>query len=57
MIALAEPMRPLGKPDCETACENLTEPMRRYLAQNAGEGEKGVKSSPFQVLEKIKLKS
>lgn len=57
MIALTEPIRPLGKPDCDLGCENITEPMRKYLAKAADAGEKGVNSSPFRVLEKMKLKS
>lgn len=56
IIGLAEPIRPLGKEDCDLACENLTEPVKQWL----GVGTKvpdPIKSNPFQVLEKMKLKS
>lgn len=57
VVGLAEPLRPLGKPDCDINCENLSEPVKKYL----GVGDEGaanpIRSNPFQVLEKIKLKS
>ncbi len=54
IIGLAEPIRPLGKPGCDTACENLTDDIRKWLQTGP---DMPVKAKPFQVLEKIKLKS
>ncbi len=58
-VALTEPIRPLGKPDCDPNCDE-TKPIveRPWLsygdkADKAGEG---IRSNPFQVLEKMKLK-
>lgn len=55
MIALAEPTRPLGKPDCDVACENLT-PEVKAAWKTPGSDEALAKANPFKVLEKIKLK-
>lgn len=56
MIALAEPIKPLGRPNCDENCENLSGRVERpWLSY--GEDAEGAKTSPFQVLEKIKLKS
>jgi uncharacterized metal-binding protein YceD (DUF177 family) len=59
MIALAEPLRPLGRPDCDEMCENIKDRVQRPWL-SFGEEEQaatGVRSNPFQILEKIKLKS
>jgi hypothetical protein len=57
MVALAEPMRPLGKPDCDQDCENLAGRERRPWLSYGGERDgKSVMPNPFQILEKIKLK-
>lgn len=58
MIALAEPIRPIGKPDCDEGnCENLRErPQRDWLSVDANDS-KSVHNHPFSVLEKLKLKS
>jgi uncharacterized protein len=58
MVALAEPLRPLGKPDCDKNCENLAGRERRPWLSYGDEPETDHKISPnpFQVLEKIKLK-
>lgn len=56
MVALAEPLRPLGKPDCDENCDNLSgRAQRPWLSYGEGAGE-SVKANPFQVLEKFKLK-
>lgn len=55
-IGLAEPIRPLGKPDCDEDCENLKDRVQRPWLTYGSDGEKGT-ASPFQVLEKLKLKS
>ncbi len=55
-IGLAEPMRPLGKPDCDQSCENLKDRIERPWLTYGTEGDQG-RVKPFQVLEKIKLKS
>ena len=58
-IALAEPIRPVGKPDCDPNCgELLTQLNRPWLtigAKDEKSGE-GIRANPFQVLEKMKLK-
>lgn len=54
VIGLAEPIRPLGKPDCDLDCENMSESTRKWLI--AGEST-DIRTNPFHVLEKIKLKS
>jgi uncharacterized metal-binding protein YceD (DUF177 family) len=54
VIGLAEPIRPLGKPDCDLSCENMSESTRKWLI--AGESSE-IRTNPFHVLEKIKLKS
>ena len=54
VIGLAEPIRPLGKPDCDTSCENISPEVKQYLACG---GKDLIKANPFQVLEKIKLKN
>jgi uncharacterized metal-binding protein YceD (DUF177 family) len=56
-IALAEPIRPLGKPNCDITCENLTEPMKKWIVQPGASPPDPIKTNPFLVLEKIKLKS
>ncbi len=56
MIALAEPIRPLGRPDCDENCENLAEGVQRsWLSIGTDDAFKA--HNPFQVLEKVKLKS
>jgi uncharacterized metal-binding protein YceD (DUF177 family) len=57
LVAVAEPIRPLGRPDCETACENRQVPVQRdWLSVDSNKSE-SVKNRPFGVLEKLKLKS
>ncbi|MGE4130040.1 MAG: DUF177 domain-containing protein [Bdellovibrionales bacterium] len=57
MIALSEPLRPLGKPDCETTCENrLGQVERPWLSYGPDGQELGVSTKPFAILEKMKLK-
>jgi uncharacterized protein len=54
VIGLAEPIRPLGKPDCDLDCENMSESTKKWLI--AG-GSSEIRTNPFLVLEKFKLKS
>lgn len=56
-IGLSEPIRPLGKPDCDVNCENLTEPLKKWLHDGSENIPDPIKTNPFHVLEKIKLKS
>jgi len=57
MVALAEPIRPLGQPNCDKDCDNLSGRERRpWLSYGGEEDAQGAKANPFQVLEKIKLK-
>jgi uncharacterized protein len=57
MVALSEPLRPLGKPDCDKDCDNLTNRERRpWLSYGNDQDAQPVKANPFQILEKIKLK-
>ena len=60
IIGLAQPIRPLGKPDCDVRCENLSDSIRQFLGAGTGAGDGApdpLKAKPFQVLEKIKFKS
>lgn len=58
MVALAEPIRPLGKPDCSETCENWVNRERRPWLSYGDEpvSSEGIKANPFKVLENIKLK-
>lgn len=56
MIALARPIKPLGKSDCNEKCENYQDAVRKgWLTPYNNEGFS--KSSPFAELSKIKLNS
>ncbi len=58
MVALAEPLRPLGKPDCDDKCDNLKDRVQReWLTVGPDKEAEPIKANPFQILEKIKLKS
>ena len=58
MIALAEPLKPLGKPNCDENCDNLKDRVQRdWLIIGDVKETDPIKTNPFQVLEKIKLKS
>jgi len=58
MIALSEPTRPLGRPDCDESCENRKDRVERTWLSFGDDGrEDGIKANPFKVLEKMKLKS
>jgi uncharacterized protein len=58
-VALAEPLRPLGKPDCDPNCDEakpiVDRPWLSYGNKDDKPGE-GIRANPFQVLEKLKLK-
>jgi uncharacterized metal-binding protein YceD (DUF177 family) len=57
-VALAEPLQPIGRPDCDPNCESIQNEIKRSwltFGENAQGG--AIKANPFQVLEKIKLKS
>lgn len=57
MVALAEPIKPVGRPDCDENCENLQDKVKRSWLSYGEDKDKDGRTSPFQVLEKIKLKS
>jgi len=57
LVGIAEPMRPLGRPSCEEACENRKEGVRREWLGADGKDSISVRNHPFTVLEKMKLKS
>jgi uncharacterized metal-binding protein YceD (DUF177 family) len=58
MVALAEPIRPLGRPNCDQNCENLAEKVKRdWLSYGENQENDGIKANPFKVLEKMKFKS
>lgn len=58
LIAIAEPMRPLGRPGCEEACENRKDVgLEREWLNVGGKDSNSVRNHPFSVLEKMKLKS
>ncbi|HMN70183.1 MAG TPA: DUF177 domain-containing protein [Bdellovibrionales bacterium] len=58
LIALAEPIRPIGGPACGDECGRPEDRIQRewltFGEENAGTG---IRTNPFQVLEKMKLKS
>lgn len=58
-IALAEPIRPLCSPSAADGCANGgSRPEREWLSFGDGKNPKTeIKANPFQVLEKLKLKS
>lgn len=56
LIAIAAPMRPLGKPDCDTSCENYKEAVRAGWFGNQDETGTEPKN-PFAVLKDLKLRS
>jgi uncharacterized protein len=59
-VALAEPIRPVGKPDCDPLCGDEAKPVvERPWLSYGNKSEKpgeGIRANPFQVLEKMKLK-
>lgn len=55
MIALQEPVRPIGRPNCDENCENLKDRVQRPWL-SFGEDDQSTKANPFEVLSKIKLK-
>jgi uncharacterized protein len=57
LIAIAEPMRPLGRPGCEEACENRKDGVQREWLSTDPKDSISIRNQPFSVLEKIKLKS
>ncbi len=59
IIGLAEPVQPLGKPDCDDSCENLQEAYRKGWLKRPGEEEEDNAKShnPFQALKGVKLDS
>lgn len=57
MVAIAEPMRPLGRPGCEEACENRKDGVQRDWLSLDAKDSKSIRNQPFAVLEKMKLKS
>lgn len=57
VIALAEPMRPLCAPESPEGCSNAKErPERTWLSYGAEKAGEGIRSNPFSVLEKMKIK-
>lgn len=54
LVALEEPSRPLRSSDCEIACENLK---NRGTDEGAWELKASRRPNPFEVLQKLKLKS
>lgn len=58
LIALAEPIQPLGKADCDKGCENLNEVYEKGLIQPPGsEPVASGTHNPFTVLKDMKLNS
>lgn len=55
-VALAEPIRPLCAPEKPEGCGYSGEPIRREWLSFGEEEAKSIRTNPFQVLEKIKLK-
>lgn len=57
VVALAEPIRPLGGKNCEEYCENRRESVQREWLSIGANDTKSVHNHPFSVLGKVKLKS
>ena len=57
VVALAEPIRPLCAPDKPEGCANANDRIQRDWLSFDKESDKGIRANPFQVLEKMKLKS
>jgi len=57
IVAIAEPMRPLGRPGCEEACENRKDGVQRDWLSVDPKDAKSIRNQPFAILEKMKLKS
>ncbi len=64
IIGLAEPVQPLGKPDCDVDCENLQEAYAKGWLTRPGQEVEGAedevgpgRNSPFKVLKGVKLDS
>lgn len=56
IIALAEPIRPLAKPNCDDSCENLTELYQKGFLTKPEQETNGIKEdSPFSVLKNFKI--
>ena len=58
LIAIAEPPYPMGKPDCETSCENYQKAVQKGLFVPHDQiNEDSAEKSPFAVLKDLKLNS
>ena len=58
LIAVAEPPYPMGKPDCETSCENYQKAVEKGLFKPHDQiDEDSAEKSPFAVLKDLKLNS
>ena len=55
MIALAEPIRPLGTPDCETACPERDKMIPRDWLSVGNVSEKMENTNPFASLKDLKI--
>jgi uncharacterized metal-binding protein YceD (DUF177 family) len=56
LIAISAPMKPLGKPDCDSSCENYKAAVAKGWFGNQGES-MTEKQNPFAVLKDLKLRS
>lgn len=58
LIAISEPAHPLGRPDCETSCENYQKAVKKGLFKPHDQiNEDTETKSPFAVLKDLKLNS
>jgi uncharacterized metal-binding protein YceD (DUF177 family) len=57
LVAVQEPMRPLGRPGCEEACENRADGVLVKWLEKDSKDSISVRNNPFSILEKVKLKS
>lgn len=55
MIALAEPIRPLGTPDCETSCPERDKMIPRDWLTIGNISEKMENTNPFASLKDLKI--
>ena len=54
IVALAEPLQPLGTDDCSSSCKNYEEAIKQGWLTPPRERETEQKSSPFAILNQLK---
>ncbi|MBC86001.1 MAG: hypothetical protein CL677_02390 [Bdellovibrionaceae bacterium] len=57
MIAINEPLRPLGRPECEISCENYNKAIEKGWISSENEQMSQDRQNPFSALKGMKLNS